>query len=253
MIRLAAILRKLSRPCAWVPRRRRGSEHIWRDGNRTGYHNMFNKILIANRGEIAVRIMRTCREMGIQSVSVYSEADRTAQHVREADEAWYIGPAPATQSYLRIDTIIDIARRSGAQAIHPGYGFLSENTTFVEACEAAGIVFIGPPASAMRLMGSKIAAKQLAQSVGAPTVPGYSGSHQDEATLFAEAQLIGFPLLIKASAGGGGKGMRTVTSLSEFAEQLAGARREARSAFGDETVFLERLIQSPRHIEIQIL
>jgi 3-methylcrotonyl-CoA carboxylase alpha subunit len=215
--------------------------------------NMFKKILIANRGEIAIRIMATCREMGIRTVAIYSEADRRAHHVREADEAYYVGPAPSAHSYLRIDTIIDIARQSGAEAIHPGYGFLAENADFAEACSQAGIVFIGPPASAMRQMGSKIAAKQLAQSVGAPTVPGYNGEQQDTDTLFAEAQHIGFPLLIKAAAGGGGKGMRTVSNAYEFIEQLAGAKREAGAAFGDETVFLERLLQRPRHIEIQVL
>src|SRR5215470_10049253 len=214
---------------------------------------MFKKILIANRGEIAIRIMATCREMGIQSVAVYSDADRSARHVQEADEAYYIGAAPAPQSYLRIDTIIDIARKSGADAIHPGYGFLSENPDFVEACEKAGIIFIGPPASPMRLMGSKIAAKQLAQSVGVPTIPGYNGESQDDTVLISEAQRIGFPLLIKASAGGGGKGMRIVYAASDFREQLAGARREALAAFGDATVFLERLIQQPRHVEIQVL
>jgi 3-methylcrotonyl-CoA carboxylase alpha subunit len=214
---------------------------------------MFKKILIANRGEIAIRIMATCREMGIRTVAIYSEADRHARHVREADEAYYIGPAPSTQSYLRADTIIDIARQSGAAAIHPGYGFLSENADFAEACAQAGIVFIGPPASAMRQMGSKIAAKQLAQSVGVPTVPGYNGEQQDTDTLFAEAQRIGFPLLIKASAGGGGKGMRVVSNADDFIEQLAGARREAAAAFGDATVFLERLLLRPRHIEIQVL
>ena len=171
---------------------------------------MFHKVLIANRGEIAVRIMATCREMGIRTVAVYSEADSTAQHVREADEAYCIGPAPATQSYLRIDAIIAVARQSGAEAIHPGYGFLSENTAFVVACEQAGIIFIGPPASAMELMGSKIAAKKLAQSVNAPIIPGYNGESQDETILLQEAERIGFPLLIKASAGGGGKGMREV-------------------------------------------
>jgi 3-methylcrotonyl-CoA carboxylase alpha subunit len=214
---------------------------------------MFKKILIANRGEIAVRIMATCREMGIRTVAVYSEADRLARHVREADEAYYLGPAPATQSYLCIDKIIEIARRSQAEAIHPGYGFLSENADFAEACEQADIVFIGPPASAMRLMGSKIAAKRLAQSVGAPTVPGYDGERQDDNALLEAARSIGFPLLIKASAGGGGKGMRTVTAAQDFLEQLAAARREASAAFGDATVFLERLIQRPRHVEIQIL
>src|SRR5579875_279816 len=186
---------------------------------------MFKKILIANRGEIALRIMRTCREMGIQTVAVYSEADRSARHVREADEAYFIGPAPATQSYLRIDTLINVARQSGAEAIHPGYGFLSENADFVEGCEEAGIVFIGPPAHAMRLMGSKIAAKQLAQSVGAPIVPGYTGESQDDDTLLREAERIGFPLLIKASAGGGGKGMREVHRQADFLAELGGARR----------------------------
>src|SRR5579863_3496260 len=214
---------------------------------------MFHKILIANRGESAVRIMATCREMGIRTVAVYSEADSNALHVREADEAYCIGPAPAIQSYLRIDTIIDVARKSGAQAIHPGYGFLSENSAFVEACEQAGIVFIGPPAPAMRLMGSKIAAKHLAVSVNAPVIPGYNGDSQDDTVLQAEARRIGFPLLIKASAGGGGKGMREVHVATDFQEQLAGARREALSSFGDGTVFLERLIQQPRHVEIQIL
>ena len=214
---------------------------------------MFKKILIANRGEIAIRIMATCREMGIRTVAVYSDADRRARHVQAADEAYYIGPAPATQSYLRIDAIIDAARQSGAQAIHPGYGFLSENATFVEACDAAGIVFIGPPAAAMRLMGSKIAAKQLARSVDAPIVPGYNGAQQDDDVLFEEARRTGFPLRIKASAGGGGKGMREVYEEGDFLEQLAGARREAQNAFGDSTVFLERLIQQPRHVEIQVL
>jgi 3-methylcrotonyl-CoA carboxylase alpha subunit len=214
---------------------------------------MFKKILIANRGEIASRIMATCREMGIATVAVYSEADRAARHVREADEAYEIGPAPATQSYLRGEKIIEVARQSGAEAIHPGYGFLSENATFVEACEAAGLVFIGPPASAMRLMGSKIAAKQLAISVNAPTIPGYNGESQDDAILLQEALKIGFPLLIKASAGGGGKGMREVHKRAEFLEQLAGARREALASFGDATVFLERLILRPRHVELQVL
>ena len=216
-------------------------------------HDMFTKILIANRGEIALRIIATCREMGVQTVAVYSDADRHARHVQEAGEAYHIGPAPATESYLRIDSIIDVARLSEAQAIHPGYGFLSENVAFVEACEQAGIVFIGPPAGAMRLMGSKIAAKQLAQTVDVPTVPGYNGESQEDAVLLREAERTGFPLLIKASAGGGGKGMREVHSIDDFPEQLAGARREAQAAFGDPTVFLERLIQEPRHVEIQVL
>ncbi len=214
---------------------------------------MFKKILIANRGEIAVRIIATCREMGIRTVAIYSDADRNARHVREADEAYAIGPAVAAQSYLRSEAILAIARQSGAEAIHPGYGFLSENAAFVEACEQADIIFIGPPASAIRLMGSKIAAKQLAQSVSAPTIPGYNGDSQDEGTLLREAERIGVPLLIKASAGGGGKGMREVHSLADFPAQLAGARREALAAFGDDTVFLERLLLQPRHIEIQVL
>src|SRR5256884_1823690 len=214
---------------------------------------MFTKILIANRGEIAVRIMATCREMGIRAVAIYSEADRNALHVREADEAYLIGPAPAAQSYLNIEAIINTAKLCNAQAIHPGYGFLAENTAFVEACSQAGIVFIGPPASPMRLMGSKIAAKQLALSVHAPVIPGYNGDSQDDAVLRQEAERIGLPLLIKASAGGGGKGMREVYRAADFSEQLAGARREALAAFGDGTVFLERLIQQPRHVEIQVL
>ena len=214
---------------------------------------MFKKILIANRGEIAVRIMATCHEMGIRTVAVYSDVDANARHVRIADEAYAIGPAPATQSYLKVETLLAVAQRSGAEAIHPGYGFLSENADFAEACERTGIVFIGPSAKAMRAMGAKISAKQIAQSVDAPTVPGYAGESQDETLLLREAQHIGFPLLVKASAGGGGKGMREVHSANAFLEQLAGAKREALASFGDDTVFLERLIQQPRHVEIQIL
>ncbi|MBO0781312.1 MAG: acetyl/propionyl/methylcrotonyl-CoA carboxylase subunit alpha [Ktedonobacteraceae bacterium] len=214
---------------------------------------MFKKVLIANRGEIAARIIATCRALGIRTVTIYSEVDSQSLHVREADEAYCIGPAPAAQSYLRGQAIIDTALESGAEAIHPGYGFLSENADFAEACAGAGLTFIGPPAHAIRLMGSKIAARQLALSVGAPIVPGYDGEDQSDTTLLSEAQRIGYPLLIKASAGGGGKGMRVVYSAGDFAEQLAGARREAQAAFGDATVFLERLILRPRHIEIQIL
>src|SRR5258708_6810085 len=196
---------------------------------------MFKKILIANRGEIAVRIMATCREMGIATVAVYSEADRAARHVREADEAYEIGPSPAGQSYLRGEKIIEVARQSGAEAIHPGYGFLSENTAFVEACEAAGIVFIGPPAHAMRLMGSKIAAKNLAKSVDAPTIPGYNGEGQENEILLQEALLIGFPLLIKASAGGGGKGMRKAHKRADFLDQIACAPRAVLVSIGAAT------------------
>lgn len=214
---------------------------------------MFTKILIANRGEIAVRVMATCREMGIRTVAVYSEADHHAMHVRQADEAYFIGPAPATESYLRIDKMIEVAKECGAEAIHPGYGFLSENPAFVAACEQAGIIFVGPPAAAMSLMGSKIAAKQLAISVDAPVIPGYNGEQQDDETLTRAAEQVGYPLLIKASAGGGGKGMREVYEATDFREQLDGARREALAAFGDGTVFLEKLIQQPRHVEIQII
>jgi 3-methylcrotonyl-CoA carboxylase alpha subunit len=213
----------------------------------------FNRILIANRGEIAVRIMRACRELGIATVAIYSDADRGAMHVRHANEAYPVGPAPATASYLNVARIIEVARRSGAQAIHPGYGFLSERAHFARACQDAGIVFIGPPPEAIELLGSKIAAKRLAAEAGVPTAPGYMGDDQRLERLLAEAERIGFPLLIKASAGGGGKGMRTVQRLDELASALEGAQREAQAAFGDAAVFLEKLILRPRHIEIQVL
>jgi 3-methylcrotonyl-CoA carboxylase alpha subunit len=213
---------------------------------------MFSKILIANRGEIAARIIRTARRMGIATVAVFSEADAKALHVREADEAYAIGPAPAAQSYLRGDAILEVARRSGAQAVHPGYGFLSENADFAEACAAAGIAFIGPPASAIRAMGSKAESKRLMVAAGVPTVPGYHGEAQDEVTLAAEAERIGFPVLIKASAGGGGKGMRPVYAPADFAAELAGARREAKAAFGDDRVLIEKYLQRPRHVEVQV-
>jgi 3-methylcrotonyl-CoA carboxylase alpha subunit len=213
---------------------------------------MFTKILIANRGEIAVRIIRTARRLGIRTVAVFSEADANALHVREADEAYAIGPAPAAQSYLRGDAILEVARRSGAQAVHPGYGFLSENADFAEACAAAGIAFIGPPAAAIRAMGSKAESKRLMVAAGVPTVPGYHGEAQDEATLAAEAARIGFPVLIKASAGGGGKGMRPVYAPGDFAAELAGARREAKAAFGDDRVLIEKYLQRPRHVEVQV-
>ena len=213
---------------------------------------MFSKILIANRGEIACRVIRTARRMGIATVAVYSEADRNALHVELADEAWPIGPAPARDSYLNIEAILDAARNSGAEAVHPGYGFLSENAEFAEACEAAGIVFIGPPASAMRTMGSKAAAKELMQRHGVPLVPGYHGDDQNPARLLDEAERVGFPVLIKASAGGGGRGMRAVGSAAEFAAALAGAKREAEAAFGDGRVLIEKYLPRPRHIEVQI-
>ncbi len=213
---------------------------------------MFSKILVANRGEIACRVIATAKRMGIATVAVYSDADRDALHVHRADEAWPIGPAPARDSYLRGDVILDVARRSGAQAVHPGYGFLSENAEFAAACEAAGISFIGPPASAIRAMGSKAAAKALMAEAGVPLVPGYHGAAQDPALLAAEAARIGFPVLIKASAGGGGKGMRVVADAEAFGPALEGAQREAASSFGDRQVLVERYLTAPRHIEIQV-
>src|SRR5947209_715908 len=213
---------------------------------------MFGKILIANRGEIACRVIRTARRLGIATVAVYSEVDRNALHVELADEAWPIGPAPVHDSYLDIAAILDVARNSGAEAVHPGYGFLSENAEFAEACEAAGVVFIGPSAAAMRAMGSKAEAKELMQRYGAPLVPGYHGADQNPARLLDEAERIGFPVLIKASAGGGGRGMREVGSAAEFAAALAGAQREAEAAFGDGRVLLEKYLPRPRHIEVQI-
>jgi 3-methylcrotonyl-CoA carboxylase alpha subunit len=213
---------------------------------------MFSKILIANRGEIACRVIRTARRMGIATVAVYSEADGNALHAELADEAWPIGPAPARESYLNIEPILDAARNSGAEAVHPGYGFLSENADFAEACEAAGIVFIGPPASAMRTMGSKAEAKDLMERHGVPLVPGYHGADQNPARLLDEAERIGLPVLIKASAGGGGRGMRTVGSTAEFTAALAGAKREAEAAFGDDRVLIEKYLLRPRHIEVQI-
>ncbi|MFO0724408.1 MAG: acetyl-CoA carboxylase biotin carboxylase subunit [Myxococcota bacterium] len=212
-----------------------------------------HKILVANRGEIACRIMRTARAMGIRTVAVYSEADKTALHVQAADEAVCIGPAPSSQSYLLSGALISAAQRTGADAIHPGYGFLSERVELALACEAAGIIFIGPPAEAIRAMGSKARAKQIARSAGVPVVPGYDGEDQSEATLIAEAETIGFPVLIKASAGGGGKGMKIARDRSGLPALLASARREAQGAFGDGTLLLERYVDEPRHVEIQIL
>ena len=213
---------------------------------------MFGKILIANRGEIACRVVRTARRLGIRTVAVCSDADADALHVALADESVRIGPAPARDSYLAIPRILDAARRTGAQAIHPGYGFLSENAEFAEACAAAGIVFIGPPPAAMRAMGSKAAAKALMQQAGVPLVPGYHGEDQDVAVLRDAAVRIGFPVLIKASAGGGGKGMRVVTEPAAFDAALALAQGEARAAFGDDRVLIERYLTRPRHIEIQV-
>jgi len=213
---------------------------------------MFTKILIANRGEIACRVIATCQRLGIATVAVYSDADRNARHVRLADEAVAIGPAPARESYLRADAILDAARRTGAQAIHPGYGFLSENADFAQACAEAGIVFIGPSAAAIRAMGDKSAAKALMQQAGVPLTPGYHGDAQDPAFLREQADGIGYPVLIKASAGGGGKGMRKVEDSAAFTDALASCQREAQSAFGNAHVLVEKYVERPRHIEIQV-
>jgi 3-methylcrotonyl-CoA carboxylase alpha subunit len=213
---------------------------------------MFDKILIANRGEIACRIIHTARRMGIATVAVYSEADASARHVAMADEAVLIGPPAAAQSYLLSERLVDAARRTGAQAIHPGYGFLSENAAFAQACMNAGLVFIGPPVSAIQAMGSKSEAKRLMQAAGVPLVPGYHGEDQDPALLARQATAIGYPVLIKASAGGGGKGMRVINDASEFAVGLAAAKRESRAAFGDDQVLIEKYLVRPRHIEIQV-
>ncbi len=214
--------------------------------------SLFGKILIANRGEIACRIIRTARRLGIATVAVFSEADADAQHVRLADEAWPIGGPRPAESYLRGDAILDVALRSGAQAIHPGYGFLSENAGFADAVEAAGLVFIGPSAESMRRMGSKAGAKDLMQAAGVPVVPGYTGDDQSPELLAREAERIGYPLMIKAAHGGGGKGMRIVRAPGEFLPALESCQREAANAFGRDRVLLERYIQSPRHIEIQV-
>ncbi len=211
----------------------------------------FKKVLVANRGEIAVRVTRTLHEMGIASVAIYSEVDRAALHVRMADEAYLVGPAPASESYLRIDKVLDVAKKSGCDAIHPGYGFLSENAEFADACERAGITFIGPPASAMRAMGSKTAARAKMAEAGVPIVPGATCSTTDEAV--AAATKIGFPVMLKASAGGGGKGMRLVNEASEMASAWERARSEAKKFFGDDTVYLEKALIKPRHVEIQVL
>ena len=213
---------------------------------------MFEKILIANRGEIACRVIRTAREMGYRTVAVYSEADRHALHVRLADEAVCIGPATASESYLKMDAILDACRKTGANAVHPGYGFLSENADFARACDAAGITFIGPPVDAIHLMGSKRLSKIAMIEAGVPCIPGYEGADQSDETLMAEADRIGLPLMIKASAGGGGRGMRVVTDKAEIAAQLKGARTEARNAFGSDELILERAVMRPRHVEIQV-
>ncbi|MFZ2486534.1 MAG: acetyl-CoA carboxylase biotin carboxylase subunit [Anaerolineae bacterium] len=213
---------------------------------------MFKKVLVANRGEIAVRILRACEERGVEGVAIFSDADRNALHVRYANEAYRIGPPPSAESYLRIDKIIDVAKKSGADAIHPGYGFLAENDDFAEACADAGITFIGPSPEAMRQMGDKVTARRTVMAAGVPVVPGSAEGLRDDEIL-AEAERIGYPVLVKASAGGGGKGMRSVHKPEDLLSSLGAARREAKNAFGDDTVYLEKLIERPRHIEIQIL
>ncbi|WP_166970345.1 acetyl/propionyl/methylcrotonyl-CoA carboxylase subunit alpha [Brevibacterium atlanticum] len=214
---------------------------------------MFKTVLIANRGEIALRVIRTCRRLGIRTVAVYSDADARAAHVKAADTAVHLGPAQASESYLRIEKVIAAAQATGAEAIHPGYGFLSENAEFSAACEAAGIVFLGPGADAIRTMGDKITAKQAVSSRGVPLVPGTKDADMSDEALVAAAADIGFPVLIKPSAGGGGKGMHAVFDAAELPSALATARREAASSFGDDTLFLERLVATPRHIEVQVM
>ncbi|WVY97193.1 hypothetical protein V8G54_029344 [Vigna mungo] len=220
--------------------------------NADSNNNRIEKILVANRGEIACRIMRTARRLGIQTVAVYSDADRDSLHVASADEAIRIGPPPARLSYLNGTTIVDAAIRSGAQAIHPGYGFLSESAVFAKLCEDSGITFIGPPASAIRDMGDKSASKRIMGAAGVPLVPGYHGDDQDIERMKLEADKIGYPVLIKPTHGGGGKGMRIVHSPEDFVESFLAAQREAAASFGVNTILLEKYITRPRHIEVQI-
>ncbi|MFD9188983.1 acetyl/propionyl/methylcrotonyl-CoA carboxylase subunit alpha [Streptomyces phaeochromogenes] len=214
---------------------------------------MFDTVLVANRGEIAVRVIRTLRSLGVRSVAVFSDADADARHVREADTAVRIGPAPAAESYLSAERLLEAAARTGAQAVHPGYGFLAENADFARACADAGLVFIGPPADAISLMGDKIRAKETVKAAGVPVVPGSSGSGLTDAELAEAAREIGMPVLLKPSAGGGGKGMRLVRDASALTDEIAAARREARASFGDDTLLVERWVDRPRHIEIQVL
>lgn len=213
---------------------------------------MFNKLLIANRGEIACRVIRAAKGLGIETIAVYSEADANALHVSQADQAIAIGPAPAEQSYLNADKLVAAARQAGADAVHPGYGFLAENADFAKACAEHGVVFVGPPPAAIAAMGSKVEARRIMQQAGVPVTPGYHGTEQDEATLLAEAERIGFPVMLKAALGGGGRGMREVESTGDFGGALKAARREARAAFGDDEMLLEKLVPRPRHVEIQV-
>lgn len=213
---------------------------------------MFNRILIANRGEIACRVIHTARALGIRTVAVYSDADRNALHVQLADQALHIGESAATLSYLNQERILAAARDTGSEAIHPGYGFLSENADFARACEAAGIVFIGPSAAAIESMGSKSRAKAIMAEAGVPLIPGYHGDDQSDEVLRKEADSMGYPVLLKATSGGGGKGMRAVNEAGEFSEALAAARRESAASFGDDRMLIEKLIQRPRHVEVQV-
>ncbi len=214
---------------------------------------MIKKILVANRGEIAVRVMRTCREMGIGTVAVFSSADRPSLHVRYSDEAYFIGPAPSTESYLRIDKIIEVAKKSGADAIHPGYGFLSENAAFADRCKQEGIIFIGPSSDAMLTMGDKITARQKMISSGVPVVPGSPGNINNDGDIIKTIKEIGLPVMIKASAGGGGKGMRLVRNEKDILNSVRAAKSEAMSSFGNDSVYIEKYIESPHHIEFQVL
>ncbi len=216
-------------------------------------YRRFRTLLIANRGEIACRVIRTARAMGLRTVAVYSEADRDALHVAMADSAVLLGPARARDSYLNIDAVIDAARKTGAEAIHPGYGFLSENAEFADACAKAGLVFVGPTAAMMTAMGSKSGSKALMEKAGVPLVPGYHGDAQDEATLGGAAETVGFPVLVKASAGGGGRGMRVVRTREELGPAIVSAKREAKAAFGDDRMLIEKYVDNPRHIEVQII
>jgi acetyl-CoA carboxylase biotin carboxylase subunit len=214
---------------------------------------LFRKVLVANRGEIAVRVMRTCRELGIATVAVYSDADRGARHVREADEAVLIGPAEAIRSYLSIDALLKAAHETKAEAIHPGYGFLSQNGDFADAVEAAGLVFVGPPGAVHRLMGDKQAARRRMAAAAVPVLPGYDGDDQRDGRLVLEAERIGWPVLLKPARGGGGKGMRVVRSSAEIEAALAASRRESRAAFGSDTMLLERFVERSRHLEVQVV
>jgi 3-methylcrotonyl-CoA carboxylase alpha subunit len=212
----------------------------------------FDSLLVANRGEIAVRIIRTCRELGTKSITVYSEADERAMHRRLADEAYLLGPAPASESYLNVDRLVEVIERSGAEAVHPGYGFLSESAEFARAVQSVGATWVGPPPESMDAVGHKVRAKELAERASVPTVPGYDGEGNED-RLAEEADRIGYPVLVKASAGGGGRGMRIVERPDDFMEAMRGARREAEAAFGDGSVFLEKLVEDPRHVEVQVL